>query len=295
MPDGLVTDCSRVYGWCDQYANDVLKAYRQFMELKKRHRDWDGTFLSPPLDVERMWHQHVRYENHYADACKNFCGRVIAHGTTDGMDFAATAERIKTTQNSVTVHFYRTYDKEIWSFKEVTRSKNVEEKAEEETIEETEEDIMNEETPEDKENNAVSESRNIGISKQKSEEKPHREATKEITLVLKYPGDEWTLYNVPDNTRFKKIFEYFAKVQEKDMTFLLFKHGDKLLQPDDTPMDCDMNAKKVVIEVSMDEDAIRAARSEDSVDFGDCVGFCTDFGQFVTLQKRRHWTINIEW
>jgi len=264
-----------------------LKAYKQFMELKKKHRDWDGTFLSPPLDVERMWHQHTQVYEHYPGACEEFCGRVISHGTTDGMDFAATAERIKTTQNSIKVHFYSDYDKYIWSFKPMKSQKQ-----EEEDEEAMAEEGTSDKAPEYKENNESSESRNIEPPDQKPEiEKPSKN---EITLVIKYPGDEWALYNVPDNTRLEKIFDYFAKVQEKDISTLQFKYGDREVKPHETPRDCNKNAKKVVIEVTMDETALKRNSSDDS-DFGDCVGFCTDFSEFVTLQKQNCWPIKVEW
>lgn len=56
----LVKRCMRINGWDLKMARKVLKAYRQFLFLKKQYEDWDAKLLSPSLLVDQMWHQHIR-------------------------------------------------------------------------------------------------------------------------------------------------------------------------------------------------------------------------------------------
>jgi hypothetical protein len=69
VPDSLHARCSRLAGWDDAMCVAVLEAYRQFMELKVQHEDWDATILFPPQQVDIMWRQHILDVKHYTKAC----------------------------------------------------------------------------------------------------------------------------------------------------------------------------------------------------------------------------------
>lgn len=117
VPTSLIPRCVRVHGWNDEACTHVLKAYRQFMELKVHHEDWDAIILSPPRLVDQMWHQHILNVQHYVKSCTAYCGNLIGHNPDGALDVAARAERVKTTQISVTARFGKgNVNAEIWSF-----------------------------------------------------------------------------------------------------------------------------------------------------------------------------------
>ena len=53
IPDGLLPRCARQFGWTTEFSQRILMAYRQFMELKRQHEDWNATVLSPPRLVDQ--------------------------------------------------------------------------------------------------------------------------------------------------------------------------------------------------------------------------------------------------
>jgi hypothetical protein len=76
----LVKRCMREYDWDEGKARRVLRAYRQFLGLKKRYRDYNATLLSPSLSVDLMWHQHILDVVNYVNDCVLLCdGRVVGH------------------------------------------------------------------------------------------------------------------------------------------------------------------------------------------------------------------------
>jgi hypothetical protein len=80
----LVKRCMREEGWDEEKARRVLKAYRQFLQLKKIYRDYDATLLSPSLSVDLMWHQHVLDTKNYLHDCALLCGGQFVHHRPDG-------------------------------------------------------------------------------------------------------------------------------------------------------------------------------------------------------------------
>ena len=48
----LVKRCMQVYGWSLEKSRKVLKAYQQFLTLKKEHEDWGAKGLSPSFWVD---------------------------------------------------------------------------------------------------------------------------------------------------------------------------------------------------------------------------------------------------
>lgn len=117
VPANLIPRCARYFRWNDATCQGVLKAYRQFMELKVKHEDWDATILSPPSMVNLMWHDHTLDARHYAMSCTAYCGHLIGHDISEALDGFSHLMRVQTTQISAAADFGKEQvDSEIWSF-----------------------------------------------------------------------------------------------------------------------------------------------------------------------------------
>eukprot|EP00977_Amphora_coffeiformis_P024164 scaffold15108_cov180-Amphora_coffeaeformis.AAC.40 len=93
----LVTACTTAFGWDRDLAGQVLQAYRQFVLLKIRLQDWDGTQLPPPPLVAQMWDWHKQQDvTAYAHFCfhQNHKHRVLMGGSAWQPDHL-TQERIR--------------------------------------------------------------------------------------------------------------------------------------------------------------------------------------------------------
>lgn len=101
----LVARCMRVYDWSESEARKILKAYRQFLMLKKIKEDWNAEILSPSAKVDLMWHQHILDVVNYSHDCMLLCGRVIGHNPDGGLNDSARAERCRVTRAALTEHF----------------------------------------------------------------------------------------------------------------------------------------------------------------------------------------------
>jgi small ubiquitin-related modifier len=101
----LVARCMRVHHWPESKARKILKAYRQFLVLKKVKEDWNAEILSPSAEVDLMWHQHILDVVNYSHDCMLLCGHVIGHNPDGGLDDSARAERRRVTQAALTEHF----------------------------------------------------------------------------------------------------------------------------------------------------------------------------------------------
>jgi len=118
IPHGLLPRCARQFGWSAEFCQRVLTAYRQFMEIKRQRKDWNATVLSPPVLVDKMWHEHILDVQHYVQACWDYCGNnlIIGHNPDGALDPAARATRIQTTKISVQARFDKqVIDSAIWS------------------------------------------------------------------------------------------------------------------------------------------------------------------------------------
>jgi small ubiquitin-related modifier len=101
----LVARCMRVHHWPESEARKILKAYRQFLVLKKIKEDWNAEILSPSAEVDLMWHQHILDVVNYSHDCMLLCGHVIGHNPDGGLNDSARAERRRVTQAALTEHF----------------------------------------------------------------------------------------------------------------------------------------------------------------------------------------------
>ena len=117
VPDGLLPRCARNFGWDRAKCDRVLTAYRQFMELTRQHQDWDGALLTPPLEVDKMWFEHILDVEQYVPACQAYFGRLIGRNPDGAPDSADRATSIQTTKISVQSRFAKEdVDSKIWSF-----------------------------------------------------------------------------------------------------------------------------------------------------------------------------------
>jgi hypothetical protein len=74
----LVIRCMDEYGWCESYARTVLKAYQQFLHIKKKEKDWFAELLLPSKAVEKMWNQHI-LSAEYSKDMMLLCHRIVFH------------------------------------------------------------------------------------------------------------------------------------------------------------------------------------------------------------------------
>jgi hypothetical protein len=101
----LVARCMRVYNWPESQARKIVKAYRQFLVLKKIKEDWNAEILSPSAEVGLMWHQHILDVVNYSHDCMLLCGHVVGHNADGGVNDSAQAERRRLTRAALTEHF----------------------------------------------------------------------------------------------------------------------------------------------------------------------------------------------
>jgi hypothetical protein len=75
----LVRRCMNACRWGESTARSVLKAYRQFLFLKKETKDWNAQLLMPSASVDQMWRQHILDVVNYAHDCMLLCGFVVGY------------------------------------------------------------------------------------------------------------------------------------------------------------------------------------------------------------------------
>lgn len=111
----LVKRCMRVHNWSLEKTRKVLTAYRQFLTLKKEHKDWNATILSPSYLVDQMWHQHILDAVNYTHDMMLLCGHFVGHNPDGALNWRKKAERDKTTHAALEKRFANKYDKEVWN------------------------------------------------------------------------------------------------------------------------------------------------------------------------------------
>ena len=111
----LVKRCMRVYNWSIEKTRKVLTAYRQFLTLKKEHKDWNATILSPSYLVDQMWHQHILDAVNYTHDMMLLCGHFVGHNPDGALNLQKKAKRDKATHAALKKRFANKYDKEVWN------------------------------------------------------------------------------------------------------------------------------------------------------------------------------------
>jgi small ubiquitin-related modifier len=97
----LVLRCMRELRWSEAKSRSVLQAYRQFLHVKVAKQDWNAEILSPSVDVDQMWHQHVLDNLNYAHDCQLLCGHFVRHDPDGGLDVVARINRLDATRQAL--------------------------------------------------------------------------------------------------------------------------------------------------------------------------------------------------
>ena len=74
----------------------LLDEYKRFLALKVAARDFDASVLSPPQDLDTIWHAHILDTNHYRIVCDALGGNFIHHNPNGGADAVARDARRQT-------------------------------------------------------------------------------------------------------------------------------------------------------------------------------------------------------
>jgi hypothetical protein len=111
----LVKRCLRKYPeWDEAFARRVLKAYQQFLILKKEKQDWDATLLPPCDKVDLVWHEHMLDVCNYYHDCMLLCGHIVGHNPDGALNAEAKATRDRATRETLFERFGNQYDAELW-------------------------------------------------------------------------------------------------------------------------------------------------------------------------------------
>ena len=113
----VVSGCSGKHGWDDAFSERVLIAYHQFMELKKRCKEYGDGVPSPSDLIDLLWKEHIENDRAtYEDACLDYHGRVIERIEVAP---AVRAERNGMTRELVKHRFPpEVVDLEIWGIRQ---------------------------------------------------------------------------------------------------------------------------------------------------------------------------------
>ena len=83
----------------------LLGEYKRFLALKVAARDFDASVLSPPQDLDTIWHAHILDTKHYRIVCDALGGNFIHHNPNGGADAVARDAR---RQNALT-HYEQSF------------------------------------------------------------------------------------------------------------------------------------------------------------------------------------------
>ena len=70
----------------------VWKQYLRFLALKAAAQDWYAAAISPPVEVDALWHAHILDTRSYRETCE-LLGHFIDHDPDGGVDQKARARR----------------------------------------------------------------------------------------------------------------------------------------------------------------------------------------------------------
>jgi small ubiquitin-related modifier len=213
------------------------------MVLKVQHEDWSATILSPPEEIDFMWHQHILDVQNYVRACTEYCGHLIGHDPDGALDRVARQKRIATTKISRTARFgpirYSSHNAAIWSF--------VEEEEEEEKDENNNKKKRSreEESPEEeppvpplsppmrnvfaRTAAPAASSRVVPSGEDSSDERQI------IIIRIRDTSGEVTHYRLHRTTRMKKVMDIYARRRGVSRQSLRFLFDAKKIGDDDTP------------------------------------------------------------
>ena len=81
---------------CPNATAALLREYKRFLVLKVVLKDFDASVLSPPAEVDTLWHAHILDTKHYRATCDALGGDFIDHNPDGGLDAAARLARRST-------------------------------------------------------------------------------------------------------------------------------------------------------------------------------------------------------
>jgi hypothetical protein len=64
------------YGWDEKRIREAVKGYREFLYVAGRD---SRNGISPTLDIDEVWHQHMLHANKYEQDCKKALGQFLHH------------------------------------------------------------------------------------------------------------------------------------------------------------------------------------------------------------------------
>lgn len=95
----------RVAGVEKCHAAAVLTEYKRFLVCKVLASDYDDALLAAPLEVGRMWREHVLDTAHYGEHCRAIAGKVLHHNPDVDDDAKEHAKRAKRALLAYEKHF----------------------------------------------------------------------------------------------------------------------------------------------------------------------------------------------
>jgi hypothetical protein len=228
----LVRRCMKFYGWDELYCRRVLKAYRQFLIIKEKKKDWNAVLLLPSVDVNEMWHQHILDVNNYIHDCMLLCGHVLGHNP----------------------------DTKISDEKEVTSKKNdsrytrtkmaLEEYFDDQEIDKTKDGVWKEvfhREPNHQYNNGKSSRCSTPVSSTTNaapnvrmdasfSNSPNSTSRDNITILFRneVTGVE-SHFNMKISTSFGLVFESYAQRHQTNISMIRFVYQNVTIEPNETP------------------------------------------------------------
>jgi len=70
------------YGWTEEHADDIEKAYRRLLTLRAMY---PALPLAPTPDIDRFWHAHILDTRKYAQDCAAIFGEFLHHNPHLGL------------------------------------------------------------------------------------------------------------------------------------------------------------------------------------------------------------------
>ena len=102
--------------WSTDKVVSLTTAYKQFIELKTTHRDWDCQLLCPPHEVRTVWELHVLDTETYATSCRKHFNNIIHYDLIGELNCTRRRERQSRTRRAFLSRFGAD-TLGIWDFK----------------------------------------------------------------------------------------------------------------------------------------------------------------------------------
>lgn len=227
----LVRRCMKFYGWDELYCRRVLKAYRQFLLIKEKKKDWNAVLLLPSVDVNEMWHQHILDVNNYIHDCMLLCGHVLGHNPdtklSDEKDSSNKKNDSRYARTKMALEEYfddheldKTKDgvwKEIFH-REPSHHHNV-----------SNSNSSGRDT-------SVSTSASPNVRTDTTSSSPHSTRGDSMTILFRneVTGVE-SLFNIKISTSFGLAFESYAQRNQRNVASLRFVYQNVAIEPNETP------------------------------------------------------------